>query len=181
MAGGYRTLSSRPIYSGERVKLREDLVEKPGGSRGEFAVADVMDGSTVLAINERGEACLVREFKYAIGRNSLELISGGIDPGESPAEAARRELEEEAGYRAAEWVDFGVLDPFTSMIASRNYLFLARGLEPVPTRRDEGEVLDVLWTPFKEAVAMAMRSEITHGASCALILKANEWLRAQGR
>jgi 8-oxo-dGTP pyrophosphatase MutT (NUDIX family) len=177
----YRTLASRLVFQNERVGLREDVVVRPGGSTAHFGIVEIRDGATVLALNECGEVCLVREFKYAIWAYSIELISGGIEDSETPAEAARRELEEEAGLRACDWVELGHVDPFTSMLRSKNHLFLARGLEQVPHRRDEGEQLELIYKPLEEAFEMVMSGEITHGASAALILKAREWLAREAR
>jgi 8-oxo-dGTP pyrophosphatase MutT (NUDIX family) len=118
----------------------------------------------------------VQEFKYAIERPSLEVISGGIDEGESPAEAARRELKEEAGLRTEKLIDLGVLHPFTSIINSPNYLFLALDVEDTgETEPDPGEVLRIVKVPFEEALARMDKAEIVHGASCVLLLKAARW------
>ena len=180
--GPYEIQESREVYRNPYIRVREDRVVRPGGSPGVFGVVEMKAGSSVLALNTRGEAYLVREYKYAQERETLEVISGGIDEGESPLDAARRELEEETGLRAAEWIELGRLDPFTTVIHSPNYLFLALGAEenraPSP---DDGEVVRVVRVPFKEAVNLVMRSEITHGGSSVAILKAERYLRERGR
>ncbi len=110
-------------------------------------------------------------------RETLELISGGIEHGESPLGAAQRELREEGGLEANDWVDLGVVDPFTTAIRSPNHIFLARRLTQVQGRLDEGEILDTVRVPLQEALRMVMSSEITHAASCTLLLKAERYLR----
>lgn len=137
-------------------------------------------GSSILAFNDRREVYLVREYKYAVGRESLEVISGGIEPGEPPIETARRELKEEAGLEAGRWVDMGMIEPFTSVIASPNYLFLALGVREGECRPDEGEMVTVEKVPFARALDLALSGGITHGASTVLILKADRWLREHG-
>jgi ADP-ribose pyrophosphatase len=173
----YTLLQSRAVYSNRHIHVREDKVIRPGGEPGIFGVVDMKAGSSILAMNAQQEVYLVREFKYALGRETLEVISGGIEPGEEPLAAARRELKEEAGLDSVEWVAMGRLDPFTTVIASPNYLFLALGVAEGPCRPDAGEILRVERVPFPRAVALLEAGEITHGASVALILKAERRFR----
>lgn len=137
-------------------------------------------GSSVLAFDEDQQAYVVQEYKYAVQRSSVELVSGGIDDSETPLEAARRELQEEAGLAAREWIGMGVVDPFTTIVASPNYLFLAMDLQPAGAPPQPGEVLKVEKVPFSTLVEMALDGAITHAASCVLILKVERRLRALG-
>jgi 8-oxo-dGTP pyrophosphatase MutT (NUDIX family) len=178
MKGPYEFLSRREVYGNPWLELHEDRVMHPDGREGYFGVVRMQPGSTVLALSEGGDAYLVREYKYAVERESLELISGGLETEETPLEAAKRELKEETGLEAVEWIDLGVVDPFTTLINSPNYLFLALGVEEGEAARDGSEVLEVFKVPFSEVVQMVMRSEITHGASCVLILKAQTYLNS---
>ncbi len=152
--------------------MREDRVIRPGGSEGLFGVVEMVPGSSVLAIDEENHAYLVREYKYALERESLEAISGGIDDGEAPLAAAQRELREEAGLMAAEWEELGAVDPFTTAIRCRNHLFLARGLSHTAAAPDDGEELSLVKLPFDAALQMVLAGEISHAASCILILRA---------
>jgi 8-oxo-dGTP pyrophosphatase MutT (NUDIX family) len=178
MKGPFEFLSREVVYSNPWLEVHEDKVIRPGGREGYFGVVHMKPGSTVLAISDNGDAYLVKEYKYAVERDSVELMSGGLEGQETPLEAARRELKEELGLEAREWVDLGVVDPFTTLINSPNYLFLALGVDEGEPDGDETEVLEVLKVPFAEAVSMVMRSEIRHGASCVLILKAQAYLNS---
>ena len=87
------------------------------------------------AVDGEGFAQLVRPFRYAIERESIEVVNGAIDEGEEPLDAARRELQEELGIEAGEMLDLGPLDADTSQVLSPSRLFLARELkfsEPNP-------------------------------------------------
>lgn len=176
MKGPFEFLSRRAVYSNPWLQVLEDRVVLPDGRDGYFGVVQMKPGSTVLAISDDGYAYLVKEYKYAVERDSLELMSGGLENEETPLEAARRELKEETGLEARQWIDLGVVDPFTTLINSPNYLFLALGVEEGEQACDGSEVLEVLKVPFREAVEMVMRSQIRHGASCVLILKAQAYL-----
>jgi 8-oxo-dGTP pyrophosphatase MutT (NUDIX family) len=175
--GPYEVISSRSAYRNPWISVREDKVIRPGGKEGYFGVIEMKAGSSVLALTEKNEVYLVKEYKYGIERDSTEVMSGALEADETPLEAAKRELKEELGLEATEWVDLGVVDPFTTVVHSPNYMFLAMGVKEGDNSPDEGEVLEVLRVPFLKAVDMAMHSEITHSASCVLILKADKYLR----
>ena len=134
-------------------------------------------GSTVLALNDRKEVYLVKEYKYGIERESIELMSGGLDFSESPLEGAKRELKEQLGLEATSWVDLGYVDPFTTVIKSPNYMFLALGVKEGESCPEEGERIKAIKVPIQKAIDMVMRSEITHSASCVCILKTANYLR----
>ena len=115
---------------------------------------------------------LTRQFRYILGRESVEVACGGVEDGEDPREAARREVVEELGFVAEEWTDLGRIDLDTSTVRCPVSLFLARGLSRTGARREGTEVMANLEVPFVEAVRMVEDGRITHAPSCILILKA---------
>jgi ADP-ribose pyrophosphatase len=177
MKNPFRRTSRREVHKGRLIRLWVDDVLQPRGTPAEFEVAEIKHGSSVLALDDRRNVTLVREWKYAFEHPSLEVVSGGIEPDEQPLDAAQRELREEAGLIARQWVPLGVVDPFTTMVRCRNHLFIARDLEDVAHEREEGEVMEVHRLPIEAAFEMVMQGEITHAASCVLVLKTFEWLR----
>jgi len=169
--GPYKVLASEPRYRNRWMAVREDRVIRPGGTEGSFGVVEMVAGSSVLALDDQDRVHLVREFKYALGRDSLEVISGGIDEGETPLAAAQRELREEAGLVASAWQEMAAIDPFTTAIRCRNHLFLARGLSQTAAAPDDGEELTLVTLPFDQALQMVLAGEISHAASCILLLR----------
>lgn len=157
-----------------------DEVERPGGIRGPFYWIDMKPGASVLPVTPELDVFLVREYKYPQGEFSLEAVSGGIEPEESPRQSAERELREEAGLEAEHWTDLGRIVPFTTSVRGANHLFVAAGLRHTGQALEEGEQLEVIRLPFQEALEMAMDGRIMHGTTCTLILKANEVLRRHG-
>jgi 8-oxo-dGTP pyrophosphatase MutT (NUDIX family) len=165
-------------FKNDWLELNEDQVVRPDGKPGTFATVTMKPGVSVLAMDDLAQVYLTSEYRYAIERESVEVVSGGIDVDELAIVAARRELREELGIEAAQWLDLGVVDPFTSVIHSQATLFLARKLSLFNAEPEGTEVIKVLKLDLNEAVRMVMESEITHGPSCVLILKAHFYLLA---
>jgi len=174
--GPYTILHSRPVYENAWIKVREDRVSHRKGGESLFGVVAMKPGVTVLPMEENGDVHLVREFKYALGDYSLEAISGAMEGGENPEQAGIRELVEECRLTASEWIDMGVINPFTTIIHSPNHLFLARGLSKDRQVRETEADLEIVTMPFDDAFYAVLRGQITHGASCAVILKAKVFL-----
>jgi 8-oxo-dGTP pyrophosphatase MutT (NUDIX family) len=175
--GPYLILASKNIYKNPWMQLREDIVMHLSGKQGIFGVVEMKNGSSVLAVNNKNEVYLVKEFKYSIKKESVETMSGGLDNNESPLKAAKRELKEELGLEAKKWINLGYVDPFTNVIKSKNYMFLAFDLKKTKSCPDSEESIKIIKMPFKKAVTMVRQGEITHSASCVLILKAEKYLK----
>ena len=163
-------------YENEWIAVREDRVIKPDGKPGLFATVRMKSGVSVLAMNDSNQVYLTSEYRYAIERESIAVVSGGIDDGELPLVAACRELREELGIEATEWINLGQVDPFTSAIHSPASLFLARKLTMSEAKPESTEVIRGLKVDLSEAVRMVLESEISHGPSCVLILKSHFFL-----
>ena len=175
-----KRLSSRQVHDGNLVQLRLDQVVLPHGTQATYEYVEIKHGSSVLAMEDNGDVWLVLEWKYAIDRPSLEVVSGGIEPNETPVDTAHRELREELGKSARELIPLGHVDPFTTMLRCPNYLFLARGLADVGRAPEEAESnMELRRLPFDEAYALAVKGEITHGSSCVAIFRAAAWLQTR--
>jgi 8-oxo-dGTP pyrophosphatase MutT (NUDIX family) len=134
-------------------------------------------GVSVLPLDDEGFVYLTDEFHYAIEQDSIETVSGATDGSEMPLQTAQRELKEELGIVAEEWAELGLVNPFTSVINSPAYLFLARKLSFEESSQEGTENIKLVKILFDEAVKMVIESKITHGPSCVLILKAKEFLQ----
>ena len=169
--GGWTVLDSAVLYANPWITVREDRVVQPDGREGTFGIVEMKPGVSVLPVDDEGRLYLVRVFRYTLDRDCLETIAGGIDAGESPAEAARRELREEAGIEATELIDLGKADQMTEVVVSPDHLFLARGLSFVASDREPNERIAPVRVGFDQALRWVMDGTISHAASAVLILK----------
>ncbi|HEX6184100.1 MAG TPA: NUDIX hydrolase [Pyrinomonadaceae bacterium] len=171
--GPWTVKETAEVYRTPWVDVVEDKVIRPDGTHGIYTTMRLKPGVSVLALDGEGFVHLTSEYRYAVERESVEVVSGGVEEGETPLDAAQRELREELGITAREWTDLGSIDPLTSMLLSPTQLFLARGLTHAAHEREGTEVIRALRAPLSEAVRMVMDGEITHAPSCVLILKAH--------
>jgi 8-oxo-dGTP pyrophosphatase MutT (NUDIX family) len=141
-----------------------------GGDRREALVFDSPDWINVVPLLDDGRVVLVRQWRYGARRLSLEVPGGLVDPGESHEQAARRELEEETGYRAATIERIGDAHPNPALFSNRISFWLATGLELLSDspEGDGEEELEVVRVPLADIPGMARAGEITHAlALCA--------------
>jgi 8-oxo-dGTP pyrophosphatase MutT (NUDIX family) len=176
--GPWTVESSERLYADEFAEVWVDGVSQPGVETSRRLTMRMKDGVAVLAVDGEGYAHLVRTFRYAVGKECVEVVQGGVEEGEEPEAGARRELKEELGIEAEELTDLGLVDAITSQVYSPERIFLARGLTFGEPETEATESLEPLKVKFEEAVRMVMDGEITQGVSCTLILKASRVLES---
>jgi 8-oxo-dGTP pyrophosphatase MutT (NUDIX family) len=169
--GPWTIKSSTQIYKNDFIEVIEDAVIKPDKTDGTYATVQMKPGVCLLAIDDENNVYLTKQFRYALGSDSLEVIAGGMDEGD-PLENARREAKEEAGIEAEEWIDLGMIETDTGIMRCPAYFFAARKLKFTETEREGVEVMKTVKMSFDEAVEKALSGEIKHALSSLLILKA---------
>src|SRR5215207_2635649 len=126
--GPWTVESSERLYADEFAEVWVDEVSRPGVEPARRVTMRMKPGVAVLALDGEGSAHLVETFRYAVGKDCVEVVQGGTEEGEEPEAAARRELKEELGAEAEEFIDMGLVDAITSQVYSPARIFLARGL-----------------------------------------------------
>jgi 8-oxo-dGTP pyrophosphatase MutT (NUDIX family) len=119
------------VFEVERIRSRSPRT----GEAHDFFGIGAPDWVNVIPLAEDGRVVMVRQFRHGAGALTLETPGGMVDPGETPAEAAARELFEETGYRAARVVPLGGVNPNPALFGNRLHVFLAQGA------RCEGELV----------------------------------------
>jgi 8-oxo-dGTP pyrophosphatase MutT (NUDIX family) len=176
----WETLASRIVYANAWLRLREDTVIHPGGHQGIYGVVEMRPSVGIVALNEGGEVALVTQWRYALGRVSVEIPTGGSESSDyEMLAAARRELREETGLSARRWRELGFVDNSNGVTTDTAYMFLATGLEAGADAQDPEERIVLSWLPFGQAVEKVLAGSITESVSVAAILKV-EALRGQG-
>ncbi len=166
-----KTLSSQRIYDGRILSLRVDRVLLENGQETVREVIDHQGAAGVVAFDEEGKLLMVRQYRYPIGREMLELPAGKIDLGETPLQCAARELLEETGYKAERLVLLGRLYPAAAYDVEIVHLYYAQGLTPARQSLDADEILSVEHIDFDEAVRMVLDDEILDSKTQIGILK----------
>jgi len=155
-----RCFKSERIYTGRILNLRRDLVALPDGREASREVVEHTGAVAVVTLDEKGRVYLVRQYRYPVGRVTLEIPAGKLDPGETPEACARRELREEVGVVARSWehlLTFYSTPGFSDEIM---YLFLARDLSVEKAQPDEDEFLEIVSLPWQEALDKVWTGEI---------------------
>jgi len=168
----WTVLNERTIYDNKWIGLTEYDVLNPSGGKGIYGKVRYKNLAIgVLPLDDEGNTWLVGQYRFVLNAYSWEIPEGGGDPALPPVESARRELLEETGLVAAEWVPLMEMHLSNSVGDERAYMFLARGLEQREAEPEETEQLVVRKLPFDEAYRMVERGEITDSMSVASILK----------
>lgn len=136
-------LSSETIFSGKILTVRRDTVRLPNGHEATREVVAHPGAVAVVPVTAAGEVVLVRQYRYPIAQELLEVPAGKLDKGEAPEACARRELEEETGYRAGRLehlASFYTAPGFTDEIM---HLYLASDLSQTAQHTDGDEFINI--------------------------------------
>lgn len=172
-----KTLSSDIIYEGRIIRVRNDIVELDNGNTAYREVVDHTGGVGILAITADGTIPMVRQFRYPFLEETLEVPAGKLEAGEDPLGCAVRELSEETGLSAREYVSLGSILPSPGYCAETLYVYLARGVERGAQHLDEDEFLNVEYYTLPELHKMVMDNTLTDAKTVIAILKAENYLR----
>jgi ADP-ribose pyrophosphatase len=155
------TISTKTVYRGTFLRVLEDEVRLPDGSRTRREYVTHPGAVMILPFLDRDTVLLVRQFRYPLRRHFYELPAGKIDDGEEALAAARRELREECGQEAAAWQHLATVYPCIGYSDERIELFTARNLSYVGHARDEGEFLETVPLALAQALEWVKTGRIT--------------------
>ena len=173
-------VSQETVYEGVIVNVRRDKARLMDGRITNREVVEHPGGVAVFAMDDQGRVALVRQYRYPMGEETLELPAGKLEPGEDPRDSGLRELAEETGLVPGTFEDMGCLYSSPGILAERIYLYFAKDLTQGPTHPDDGEFVETVWLPYQDLVDKARRGEIKDGKTLVGILKASFLDAGQG-
>lgn len=180
----WKTLESRYIFQKSPwLMLRQDKVELPSGTViEEFYVSEYPSWVNVIGVTKEGKLVLIRQFRYAIGKVYFEIPAGVVDEGESPLEAAQRELLEETGYGGGEWQPWMQLCANPSIQTNITHTFLALGVEQLQAQNLEHteEIVVHLLSP-SEVETVLKDGDVIQALHAAPLWKYLFWLHTSDR
>jgi len=182
--GREETVSSRQVFAGRILRVRDDEVRLvPGGRLTRREVVEHPGAVAIVAVGPDQSVVLVRQYRYAAGQALLEIPAGTLRPGEDPAACAERELAEETGAQVLSLEPLATLFVSPGFCTERVHLYLARlgqvaAGDPHP---DEDERLEVVVLPLAEALAMVRDGRLPDAKSAAGLLLARDRLDAETR
>jgi len=164
-------------YEGIIVNVHLDRAELHNGAVVRREVVLHPGGVTVLPVDDEGYCYMVRQFRYPFGRMMLEAPAGKLEYGEDPRVCAERELSEETGLSADEFVYMGASCSSPGFCSEVLHIYLALGLKAGESHPDENEFLNVERIPLAKLVDMVMSNEIEDAKTMIALLKAEKYLR----
>lgn len=170
MVKGYERLNRELVAKGAIIDYYQDTMQIPNGTTAKWDFINHKGAAACVAVKKNGNLVMVRQYRNALERETIEIPAGGINPGEDMRSAALRELEEETGYKAGK---FEFLLSIRTTVAFCNELidiYLAEDLEEGEQNLDEDEYLEIVEYPLSELLDMIDRGMIQDSKTVSALL-----------
>lgn len=167
-----KTVESEVIFQGKFIHLRKDRITLPDGSSAIREVVEHPGVAAIVPLTTRQEVILVRQWRYPIGKVSIEIPAGKLSPHEEPLECAKRELAEETGFGAKSWQHLISFYASPGFCDEEMHLYIARDLVVSDARPDDDEFVEPLVVPLEAALEMIETGEIVDAKSIIGLLEA---------
>jgi ADP-ribose pyrophosphatase len=162
---------SEDIFDGTLLHVKRDTVKLPNGGTATREWIKHPGASAVIPLLDDGQVILVKQYRYPIGRITLEIPAGKLDaPDEDPLLCATRELSEETGYQAENITKLTTVATTVGFSNEYIHIYAATGLTAGKQHTDEDEFINVVKMPLSQAVELVLKGEIYDAKSVAAIL-----------
>jgi ADP-ribose pyrophosphatase len=156
-----KKLSSNIIFQGRLLDVRKDEVELPNGKTSTREWINHPGAACCIPILPDGKIALIRQYRYPVQSEMIELPAGKLEKGEKPEVCALRELEEEIGYRTNKLTFLTQIHPAIGFANEKMWIYLAEELEKTESKLDDDEFLELIPTSLDDAVDMVWNAKIT--------------------
>tara|TARA_Y100000294_G_scaffold29761_1_gene25160 strand:+ start:113 stop:652 length:540 start_codon:yes stop_codon:yes gene_type:complete len=171
-------LSTKQVYRGSFLDVRKDEVELPNGKTSTREWIKHPGAACIIPILPDGKIALIKQYRYPVQEEMIELPAGKLDPGEEPKDCAKRELEEEIGYSVGKLTFVCNIHPAIGFASEKMWIYLAEDLTKTTENTDPDEFLELIPTQLNEAVNMVWNGKITDVKTIIGILWAERLLHA---
>jgi ADP-ribose pyrophosphatase len=171
-----KQLETKTVYEGLIVNIRSDVAMLQNGKRVPREVVEHPGGVGIVPVTSDNKVLMVRQYRYPMEEELLEIPAGKLGIGEEPLECAIRELSEETGCAAGEIVDLGASYPSPGFCKEILYLYLALDLREGDMHLDEDEFLSVEPVDIDELIERIMANEIPDSKTIIGVMKAKKYL-----
>ena len=171
-----KLIETETLYRGLIVNVRRDVAEMQNGALVPREVVEHPGGVGIIPVTHDNKVLMVRQYRYPMEEELLEIPAGKLDAGEDPLQCAIRELSEETGCTAGKIVDMGAIYPSPGFCRETLFLYLALDLEHGEMHLDENELLSVEAVPIDELIEKIMANELPDAKSVIGIMKAKKYL-----
>lgn len=166
-----KTIESKKVFEGSIIDLRVEKVQFPNGKTAYRELVDHPGGVGVIALTDEGKIPLVKQYRKPFEKILYEIPAGKLDKNEEPLKCGQRELKEETGYSANEFIPLGYIYPSPGFVNETTYMFFAKGLTKGMDNPDDDEFLDVEEFTVDEVEKMILNNEVNDAKSVAAFLK----------
>lgn len=167
------------VYEGRIVSVSVGRATFPNRKRAQIETVHHPGGAAVVALDKKQRVCLLRQYRPVFKEWIWELPAGKLDPGEPPLTTAQRELAEEAGVKAANWIPLGGIISSPGVFTETVHLFLARDLSRTPPANEEHELIEVHWVPLAQAIERASAGDIDDSKTVAGLFRASRYIKGK--
>lgn len=165
-------LTSEEIFDGHVLHVYKDIVKLPNEKEATREVIRHVGAVGIIPMTDDGKVIIERQYRYPLDQVITEIPAGKLDSkAEDRLDAAKRELQEETGITADEWIDLGVYYPAAAYTDEKITIYLAKGLHFGEQKLDDDEFLNIEAVPLEALVDAVMKGEITDGKTQVAVLK----------
>lgn len=166
-------------YQGKLFSFVSEDVTLPNGSRAEMAVVRHPGSTAVVPLLDDDTVVMELQYRHAVEDYLLEIPAGTMEPGEQPIDCARRELEEETGYRAKQLIELGSVHLLPAYTDEITHVYIARDLHLTRQRLDKDEILEIVHYPLEQTLDMILDGRITDALTVLSLQKAWFYIRGE--